>query len=171
MQPIKTSLTLIFASLLLIGCNKAPKQTFAELDQILAPTETQIEDRTTQWYKDQDLIRADILGSCYAHISETAQREGGEYERTFLENMYELYHEFPDCHNARQGEILAASDNKLSFEHQIAEIDKKMQSAQVQAEINQAAEQVARQLAQQAASNREVNEMGKAMIDKIAESP
>lgn len=166
--------TLLLGTVLMLGisaCSKQKNTSFVELDEILSPTETTLPERSEQWYKDQKIIRGNVLAACYIYFTNKAINSDGTYQYEYLNNLYALYQEIPDCQLARNADIAADQDQQLSYEHQINNLENNLATAEAHAEINQAALEVAKYLEESTKQNHDIDLHGKALIDQITKQP
>lgn len=148
------TLSVIFLSAFIIaGCNKTPSTSFSALNELLKPTETTLESRTPQWYADQEFIRDKVLQVCLDYLAEKAEKLGGAYKVQFDNDVFSKYAEFPDCLNARKGEILEMSSIAKIYEHQIENAERALSTPESKAIIEELAEDVAKRLSQQQQDN------------------
>lgn len=160
----------ILTAVILVGCNKSPNLSFADLDQVLSPTETSLEDRIPQWYADQDLIRQKVIASCFDHLTEKAEKLGGSYKVEFDNDVFSKFAEYPDCSNARKGEIIKLSTGAKIYDHQIENAEKALSTPENQQRIAELAADVAKKLNQNAVDNADINNTGKQIIQELESS-
>lgn len=155
----------------LAGCSKKSPPSFDQLDAILAPTETSLQERNIRWYQDQKIIRGNVLAACFDYFTDQSINPDGTYDYEYLNNMYAMYAEIPDCQNARTADISANQDQTLVYEHQINRMDNSLNTPTAQAEIQAAALAVAQHLEASKERNQEIDQRGKLLIDQITEQP
>lgn len=165
-----THIAILFSVITLSACSKKPDNSFPELDAILNPTETKFEERTDNWYKEQEKIRTDVLRACFNYFDQKASELGGIYQAEFYDNLFSKYVEKPDCMHARQGEILAMeSSGNLHYEHQIKEMSEQLYSPEGLEDVNKLAQDVANKIEEMEKANSAINNKGKAIIQEIIE--
>lgn len=161
---------LVASAFIFSGCDRSPPTSFSELNKVLAPTETTLEDRTIEWFADQDLIRQQVLKTCLTHLTEKAEETGGTYKVEFDNDVFSKFAEYPDCSNARKGEILDLSLVAKIYDHQIKSAEISINSVENQQKINELAADVAQKLSQHTSENYEMNEAGKQKLNAFEES-
>lgn len=138
--------TLLLITCLICGCSKKA-DSIQEVDDILSKTETTPEQRTKEWYADQDSIRSTIISYCIDHFDQKGSELGGEYQQAVTNDIFSKFSEIPDCQNARQGEILSMSAGKTMLTpEQLKNIEVEISSPETQDHINQVAQDIANRL-------------------------
>lgn len=170
MNKFKPLSACILTAVILSGCNTSPNLTFTELDEVLTPTETSIDDRNPQWYAEQDLIRQKVVAACFDHLTEKAEKLGGAYKVEFDNDVFSKFAEYPDCLHARKGEIMKLSTGAKIYEHQIENAEKALNTPENQQKIEELAADVAQKLNQNSVENAEINNTGKQIIHELEPS-
>lgn len=152
--------------LLLSACSNTPPTSFDELDLVLEPTQTTMEQRSVNWYVDQKLIRTRVMSACFDHLSAKAEELGGEYQVEFNNDVFSKFSEYPDCENANVANIKSMTDVSLVYEHQISKTETQINTPENQTHINNIAADVARKLDKLEQKNDTINSDGiKALSD------
>lgn len=156
MQKPLLQIAIIISLLPIIGCSNKII-SFSELDKILAPTETNIKDRTPEWYASQDQVTPKVLDACLYYFFEKSHTLGGQYESDIYNDAYSKFSEIPDCLNARKGEIQNMGKTKTPLtESQLNNIEIELKKPESAEHINKLAQDVANRLNQQ--STNSINE-------------
>lgn len=144
---MKKILPLILTPIFLLsGCSKNP-ESISEVDEILNSTQTTAEQRTKQWYADQEEVRDSVLGACIRYFNNKGEEKGGEYGEAVVNDIYSKFSEVHECNLARQGEILNMSRGKTMLtEVQLNDIQVELENPSTIDHINQVSEQVAKHL-------------------------
>lgn len=150
----------------LIGCNKTPSTSFSELNKVLSPSETTLEQRTIEWYANQSLIRDQVLKVCLTHLTDKAEQLGGAYKVEFDNDVFSKFTEYPDCANARKGEIMNLTADAKIYEHQIKNAERLLNTPESRQEVDELAAEVAKRITQHAEETNEANETG---MEKLKE--
>lgn len=157
--------------LLLSACSSTPPTSFDELDQVLEPTETTMEQRTVAWYVDQQLIRTQVMSTCFDHLSAKAEKMGGEYQVEFNNDVFSKFSEYPDCENAKVANIKSMTNVSQVYEHQIAKTESQLNTPENQAHINNVAADVARKLDNLDQNNETINSDGMKALSDLEQNP
>lgn len=151
------------------GCNHKKEKKFEELENALAPTNTTVDERNVDWYKDQVDIRNNILSLCFNHVSQKALEIGGTYQEEFNNDIYSKFADYPDCANARKAEIKTMNNHgNQIYEYQIKGVETEILTPQNQEHINTVASLVAKELESLKSKNENIDMEGKKAIEEIS---
>lgn len=157
------------SSLLLSACSSTPPTSFKELDQIIEPTQTTLEQRSVNWYIDQKTIRKQVLGVCFDHLSNKAEELGGEYLVEFDNDVFSKFSEYPDCENAKLADNKSMTDVALVYEHQISATETQISSPENQMYIDSMARDVANKLDALERENESTNTEGLKSLSEFSQ--
>lgn len=147
-------------AILLSACTKDTPTSFAELDSITDQTMTSMEERTPHWFSNQDQVRKLVLAACFDHLTLKAETLGGAYQAEFNDDVFGKFNEYPDCANARKGDIENMSKGALVYEHQIKDAEYLLNTPENKEHIDAVARDVANKLQKLNEDNKEINEAG-----------
>ena len=161
---------LAFSSILLIGCSSTP--TLSALDSILDQTETNAEDRSVNWYIEQDSIRASVLNGCYDHFTQEVINRTDTNVARLVFDMNEIekkFHEYQDCKNAleaRDQVVAAEHKNKALYQYEIEQEYEKFNQIPAE-EIERLSAQVAMELNKDSTESQATNTVAEQQITEL----
>lgn len=166
MLPHKKKISILFISLALVACSKGTGVD--SLDSLLVHTDTTLNDRSQDWYVNQDRIRTDVIDTCTTHFKDEILNNANAENPNMPRIVYDMnqieanFDKIPDCKNALSAAniiIKKEHESKTLFDSEVDEVQQKFDSNTTEAEIERLSAIVANNLSQDQQAS-ELNEAG-----------